>query len=457
MKLVLLSGGSGKRLWPLSNSTRSKQFLKVLENEKKENISMVQRVYQQLKSVNLSDSLVISTVKNQVELLKNQIGDNVPIVVEPSPRDTFPAVALAASYLYSKQSINLDEIIGIMPSDTYVEESFFKKIISLEEVVKRENVDIGLIGAKPTFPTSKYGYIIPKNLNSDLISPVEAFKEKPTKAEAEDLMSKSALWNCGVLVFKLGYILSLLSKKGLPIEYDKLIDQFDSIPKVSFDYEVLEEANNIVVLPYHGSWKDIGTWNTLSEEMITNKIGKGRISADSINTHLINELDIPVTVIGVSNAIVAVGHDGILVSDKQKSPIVKDFLKDSNQRPMYEERRWGWYKVLDYKKNSDEKEVLTKRIFVNAGKNLSYQKHKFRDEVWTIVNGEGEFVLNGKIVKVKQGDVLLVSAGDKHGIKATTDLEFIEVQIGKTLIEEDIERIYMIWDEVLEECELAII
>ena len=126
MKLVLLSGGSGKRLWPLSNDARSKQFLKMLENDNKELVSMVQRVWGQITSNELSDSSYIATSKSQIEIMQSQIGSDVPLIVEPERRDTFPAIALAATYLYSYKNVGLDEVIAILPVDPYVENHFFE-------------------------------------------------------------------------------------------------------------------------------------------------------------------------------------------------------------------------------------------------------------------------------------------------------------------------------------------
>ncbi|MEK5325854.1 sugar phosphate nucleotidyltransferase [Aeribacillus sp. FSL M8-0254] len=452
MKLVLLSGGSGKRLWPLSNDARSKQFLKVLENQNGELQSMVQRVWGQLGNVGLADSAVIATSKSQVDMIQSQLGQDVPIIIEPMRRDTFPAIALASVYLYSVEGIRLDEVITVLPVDPYVEDRFFHRVKDLEETVLASGTDLALIGVEPTYPSAKYGYIVPasKSSDSDYLR-VSHFTEKPTEEKAKELIRQGALWNCGVFAFKLDYMISLLKEKGLPIQYDELSKQYHKLPKISFDYEVVEKAQHIVVLPYDGYWKDLGTWNTLTEEMATNQIGKGVIAA-SENTHLINELDIPVTVLGVSNAIVAVSPDGILVSDKAASPKIKELVSDFDQRPMYEERRWGWYRVLDYTRFEDGREVLTKRIGVTAGKNLSYQMHYHRSEVWTIIKGEGEFAFNGEIRRVKPGDVLEIPVGAKHGIKAITDLEFIEVQTGTELIEEDIVRIYMTWEEVEANC-----
>jgi mannose-1-phosphate guanylyltransferase len=452
MDLILLSGGSGKRLWPLSNDSRSKQFLKVLDNNGKLE-SMVQRVWGQLEKLQLNKSTVIATSKSQVDMIQSQLGSHVPLIIEPERRDTFPAIALAATYLYSVKGTNLSEIVGVLPVDPHVDNSFFERIKDLEDALITSDADLALIGVSPTYPSEKYGYIVPRQSNeqNDFIQ-VSHFKEKPTEAEATDLMIQNALWNCGVFAFKLEYMISLLQAKGLPIQYEELLKQYNNLEKISFDYAVVEKAEKIVVLPYIGDWKDLGTWNTLTEEMGTTLIGKGIISEDSTNTHLVNELDIPITILGIKDAVVAASPDGILVTDKAQSPRIKDVLKGFEQRPMYEERRWGWYKVLDYTKFEEENEVLTKKIGVKAGCNLSYQKHYARSEVWTIINGEGEFALNDDIRFVKPGDVLVIPVEAKHGIKANTDLEFIEVQSGSPLIEEDIVRIFMTWEEVEEHC-----
>ena len=451
MELILLSGGSGKRLWPLSNDARSKQFLKVLDNNG-DLESMVQRVWGQLEKLQLNESTVIATSKSQVDMIQSQLGNHIPLIIEPERRDTFPAIALAATYLYSVKGTSLTEVVGVLPVDPYVDASFFNRIRDLEDTLNTSNADLALMGVSPTYPSEKYGYIVPLQNNENDYIQVSHFKEKPSEAEARDLIDQNALWNCGVFAFKLEYIISLLQEKGLPIQYEELLKQYKNLEKISFDYAVVEKTEKIVALPYSGSWKDLGTWNTLTEEMGTNQIGKGIISDDSTNTHLINELDIPVTVLGIKDAVVAASPDGILVTDKAASPRIKEILKGFDQRPMYEERRWGWYKVLDHTKFEEGNEVLTKRIGVKAGRNLSYQKHYARSEVWTIIKGEGEFALNDEIRVVKPGDVLVIPVEAKHGIKANTDLEFIEVQTGSQLIEEDIVRIFMTWEEVEEHC-----
>ncbi len=453
MKLILLSGGSGKRLWPLSNDARSKQFLQVLENDNGDRVSMVQRVWSQLKAVGLADSAVVATSKSQIDMMKNQLGEDIKIVVEPERRDTYPAIALAATFLSSVEHVSPDEIVTVLPVDPFVDDRFFQRIKDLEDVLITSEADLALVGVAPTYPSEKYGYIVPESTQEERpFLKVSHFREKPNEKQAQELIVEQAMWNCGVFAFKLGYILAKLEEIGLPTDYLKLMNKYGSLPKISFDYEVVEKAKNVVAIRYDGEWKDLGTWNTLTEEMANPIIGNGVLCEQSIGNHLINEFDIPIIILGLSNIVVAASPDGILVTDKQASPRIKGLVSGFEQRPMFEERRWGWYRVLDHTKYDYGQEVLTKRIGVSAGKCLSYQLHYKRSEVWTITDGNGEFVLDDVIYEVKPGDVLNIPIGAKHGVKAKTDLEFIEVQAGTDLVEDDIVRIFMTWDEVERHC-----
>ena len=349
MKLILLSGGSGKRLWPLSNDARSKQFLKVLQNEQGEPVSMVQRVWGQLETVGLAHSSLVATSKSQVDMIQSQLGQAVKLIVEPERRDTYPAIALAAAYLYSAEKTALDEVVAVLPVDPYVETDFFRKVIELEAVLRATDANLALIGVTPTFPSEKYGYIVPEvDPDKELYSKVSHFREKPTQAIAKELIQQQGLWNCGIFAFKLGFLISQLDGMGIPTQYEELLQNYSTLPKISFDYEVVEKAKHIVVLRYDGAWKDLGTWNTLTEEMPNVLVGVGIISEGACNTHVINELDIPVAVLGLSNVVVVVSPDGVLVSDKDSSPMVKDLVGKFDKRPMFEEKRWGWYRVLDH-------------------------------------------------------------------------------------------------------------
>lgn len=447
MKLVLLSGGSGKRLWPLSNDARSKQFLKVLENGIGETVSMVQRVWSQLENVGLSEQSLIATSKSQVEMIQAQLGNEVPIIVEPERRDTFPAIAIAAAYLISEQNTPLNETVVVLPVDPYVEDRFFNAVKRLDQVLQESEAELVLMGVRSTYPSAKYGYIVPeRHEEAGDYFKVSHFREKPGEAQAEKLIEQGALWNCGVFAFKLGYLISLLHEKKLPARYDQLQRVYYQLPKISFDYEVVEKAVSIVAVPYDGYWKDLGTWNTLTEEMATSVTGRGIVESCE-NTHLINELEIPVVALGLSNIVVAASPDGILVTEKGASTRIKEAI-NFEQRPMYEERKWGWYKILDFTGLEDKLQVLTRRVHIKAGCHLSYQLHYGRNEVWTIIDGEGQFVYNHGVKWVKQGDVLQIPAKSLHGIKALTELELIEVQTGNDLNEDDLLEVYTDWEEV---------
>ncbi|QAY66761.1 sugar phosphate nucleotidyltransferase [Paenibacillus protaetiae] len=451
MKLVLLSGGSGKRLWPLSNDARSKQFLKVLENDDRELVSMVQRVWGQIDKFGLAESSYIATGKSQIEMMHSQIGSTVPLIIEPDRRDTFPAIALTAAYLYSVAKVSLEEVIAILPVDPYVEGHFFYTVKSLEKIIQTTGADLALIGVKPTYPSGKYGYIIPdqRYFENNGALKVSHFQEKPSEEAAVGLIEQNAFWNCGVFSFKLGYLIEILLKNGFPIQYEQLSEQYHTLPKISFDYEVVEKTDNIVVVPYDGYWKDLGTWNTLTEEMKQKQIGKGIISDDCINTHLINELELPVTILGLSNVVVAVSPDGILVTDKSTSPRIKDYI-NYDQGPMYEEKEWGTIRILDNQKYNDERTVITKRVAVKEGHNLSYRMHLDHEEVWTIVRGQGEFIQNGNYMVVGEGNVLHIPTKTLHTIRAVSDLEMIIVQSGKDTGQ--VMELFTSWHDVSERC-----
>jgi mannose-1-phosphate guanylyltransferase len=448
MKVVLLSGGSGSRLWPLSNNTRSKQFLKVLSDESGNKISMVQKVWAQIKKAGLVNDSYISTSTGQVDVINNQLRDAVQLIREPERRDTFAAICLAAAYLHSND-VKEDETVCVLPVDPFVEDKFFNQLESLNELLVETNADIGLIGIKPTFPSEKYGYIKSSAVKDQKFRRVEEFVEKPGVNQAKDLIDNGSLWNSGVFAFRLGFILNIMQIESISLDYSKLVEDYKELEKISFDYKVLEKNNNTIVLPYNGYWKDLGTWNTLTDEMSDNLTGKGTISDTSYNTHVVNELDIPVTVVGINNAVVAASPDGILVSDKEESPTIKKYVGQFIDRPRYEERRWGWYTVLDHTRYDEGNEVLTKKIGIKAGKNLSYQMHSKRSELWSIIKGQGVVVLNGELVHMYPGDILKIPISSKHALKAITDMELIEVQTGYELVEEDVIRVESNWERIL--------
>lgn len=444
MHLILLSGGSGKRLWPLSNDVRSKQFLKLLKDENGQAESMVQRVYRQIKETGGWDSITIAASAMQLDMISLQLGDDVNVVIEPERRDTFPAIALACSYLFSERKISRNEIIAVLPVDPYVDLDYFKKIAEIETVFQNrdeQETDLVLLGAVPTFPTEKYGYLIPGEKKNNAYD-VKYFKEKPTVEEAERLIDQGALWNCGVFGLKLGYVLDILKEKYHIEQYDyeTMKESFQVLKKTSFDYEVVEKAENIKAIKYQNKWMDLGSWQTITSEMKNMAEGNVVLENTCNNTHVINDIDLPIVVMGIDDSVVVASSDGILVARKDETSKLKDVIKNINNRPMYERKRWGKYRIIESSGRS-----LTKKLILEAGKQISYQYHNCRKEIWTVISGEGILYLDGKKSNVGIGDVVRIPENVRHGIKAVTEMEIIEVQIGDRLVEDDIVRIEMEW------------
>lgn len=447
MQIVLLSGGSGKRLWPLSNNARSKQFLPLLEKEDGTMESMVQRVVRQVQEANLTDNITLATNASQLDIIINQLGDSVSVVTEPERRDTFPAIALAASYLKLAKACPDDEVVVIMPCDPYTEAGYFDTIGKMVRCVEANVAELVLMGITPTYPSEKYGYVVPESEGKDgeASMKVRQFTEKPNVERARKLLSMGAFWNGGVFAFKLGYMMDIVRRYIVSTSFEDTRARYSEFPKISFDYEVAEKAKSVAVVPYSGEWKDLGTWNTLTDELRRAVIGNVVMGPRCANTHIINELQYPIYVDGMKDTVIAASPDGIIVCKKKYSEDIKKAVDNLTPRPMYEERRWGSYRVIDDTTYADGRHSLTKSITINAGKNISYQVHRYRSEAWTIVEGEGIFVLDGVERKVNAGDTLVIPVNHYHALKALTSLTFIEVQTGNPLIEEDIERTEWKW------------
>lgn len=425
MNVVLLSGGSGKRLWPLSNDIRSKQFIKIFRRPDGKYESMAQRMYRGIRDMNPEADITIATSRSQVSEIRNQLGDDVNISIEPGHRDTFPAIVLACAFLQNK-GVKPDEPVVICPVDPYVEDDYFRALSDLSALADNGNANLSLLGIGPTYPSEKYGYVIPEF--SDEVSRVKEFKEKPSAEIAEEYIAEGALWNAGVFAFKLGYVLDIAHSLIDFTDYDDLYAKYNDLQKTSFDYAVVEKEDAIEVMRFHGIWKDLGTWNTLTEAMDERVIGRAYMDDNCENTHIINELDIPILAMGIKNAVVCASPDGIFVSDKNQSSYNKSYVEKIEQPVMYAEKSWGSYQVIDV-----EKESLTIRITLLPGHRMNYHSHDRRDEVWTIISGTGRTIVDGMEQHVKAGDVITMQAGCRHTIIADSTLRLIEVQLGKNI------------------------
>jgi mannose-1-phosphate guanylyltransferase len=426
MNIVLLSGGSGKRLWPLSNEVRSKQFIKIFRNEAGEYESMVQRVYRQIKAVDKDATVTIATSKTQVSAIHNQLGEDVGISVEPCRRDTFPAIALATAYLHDVQGVDENEVVVVCPVDPYVEADYFEALKALDTQADKGEANLVLMGIEPTYPSEKYGYILPASKNT--VSDVSTFKEKPDCATAKQYISQGALWNSGVFAYKLKYVLDKAHELINFTDYKDLFSKYDALTKISFDYAVVEKESKIQVMRFAGQWKDLGTWNTLTEAMDENIVGKAVMNEACKNVHVINDLDVPVLAMGLHNVVISASPEGILVSDKEQSSYIKPFVDKIDQQIMFAEKSWGSYHVLDVEDGS-----MTIKITLRAGHGMNYHSHEHRNEVWTVASGTGYTVVDGIKKPVGPGDVVALKVGCRHTIFADTELQLIEVQLGKDI------------------------
>ena len=387
---------------------------------------MIQRVYRQLKVVDEEAKIIIAANKTQASIIHNQLGDKVKICVEPYRRDTFSAIALATAYLANVENVSLDEPVVVCPVDPYVENEYFKELKELSLQASKEEANLVLMGIEPTYPSEKYGYIIPQD--KEVISSVLTFKEKPDSETAKDYISKGALWNGGVFAYKLKYVLNRVKELIGYSDYKSLLRNYAVLPNISFDYAIVEKEKSIQVMRFDGIWKDLGTWNTLTEAMDGYFIGDAKMNDNCSNVHILNELDMPILEIGLHDIVISASPEGILVSDKDQSSYIKPLVEDIQQQIRFAEKSWGSFKVIDVEDNS-----LTIKVTLKSGHSMNYHSHERRDEVWVIINGKGTIVVDGKRKPVNVGDVITMQAGCKHTIIADTELKLIEVQIGKEI------------------------
>lgn len=430
MNIILLSGGSGKRLWPLSNDIRSKQFIKIFKKPDGSYESMVQRVYRQIKEADPAARVTIATSKSQISAIHNQLGQDVGISLEPCRRDTFPAILLATAYLVEEMGVSPRESVVVCPVDPYVEDSYFAALKALSAQADKGEANLVLMGIAPTYPSEKYGYILPASGENPAM--VSTFKEKPTAAAAADYIRQGALWNGGVFAYQLGYVL----EKGHQLidftDYRDLFDKYETLQKISFDYAVVEREEKIQVMRYQGQWKDLGTWNTLTEAMEEPSVGKAMMGGSCENVHVINELNLPILAMGLRDVVISASPDGILVSDKEQSSYIKPFVDKIDQQIMFAEKSWGSFRVLDV-----EAQSMTIKVTLNPGHSMNYHSHRLRDEVWVVTSGTGRTIVDGMEQQVGPGDVITMEAGCRHTILADSELKLVEVQLGREITVHD--------------------
>lgn len=452
MKVIILAGGGGTRLFPLSRSCFPKQFLSV---EGRHSL-LAQTVLRFLPLVDESE-IVIVTNKDYYHHVKAELAncgaEGVHILLEPVGRNTAPAIALAARYCLDKLGANEDEALLVTPSDTIVrpETSFGETVRDALELA--QDGKIVTFGVRPVKPETSFGYIqIGKPYKKGYT--VELFREKPDYATAEKyLASQNYYWNAGMFAIKIGSILKELECYQPDIfslvssNLAEVIENFDQMPNISFDYAVAEKSKNVVTIPLKAYWNDIGSWDAIYEVMEKDSDGNA-LMGDCLTIDCKNNLMLGrsrlIAGVGLEDLLVVETDDVILVAKKGESQKVKELVGELKERGRCEAdenttmfRPWGSYTVL-----GEGPGYKMKKIVVSPGQRLSLQLHYHRSEHWVVIGGTAKVTIGEQEQMVHKNQSVFIPASTKHRLEnpGRLPLEIIEVQNGDYLEEDDIVR-----------------
>ena len=456
---VILSGGSGKRLWPLSRKLYPKQFLSLANDT-----TLFQDTIIRLPE-DTSSPLIICNEEHRfivAEQLRQIKSDNKGIILEPDGKNTAPAIAIAAMSLLNKEE---DPTLLVLSADHLIDNhKEFNISIKIANRIAETGRMVAL-GVQPEKPEPGYGYIEVDKSKKDQYYNIISFKEKPDLKVAEKyLASGNYYWNSGIFMFKASVYLEQL-KKFEPEIYnacknssDKVLidsdfiridnNEFIKCPEMSIDYAVMENTKDAVVVPFNGSWSDIGSWEALWDiktKDSNNNVIDGDVVLDKVSDSFVYSPNRLVSILGLSEIIVIDTQDALLVADKKKSQDIKNIIHKlkinkrsevDNNRKVY--RPWGYFDSIDSGKG-----FQVKRIFVNPGAKLSLQKHQKRSEHWVVVKGIAQITCGSKTFKLRANQSTYIPKGEVHRLEncEKITLEIIEIQTGNYLGEDDIIRI----------------
>jgi len=461
MKFVILAGGSGTRLWPLSRKSFPKQFLKLNENK-----SLLQKTVERFLKVVSSEDIIIMTNKDYKFLVFAELKNssfNIPeknIILEPDIKNTAPAIALAMKFALEKLKVSQEDVLFVSPSDHIIKpEDEFLKYLKKAEILAKKGY-IVTFGIKPDKPETGYGYIKAKNdkQNDELLDLgaflVEKFTEKPDLKIAKKYLSEgNYFWNSGMFCFSIKTMKEEFAKfepeiaKIFDLNFEETVKNFSKLPEISIDYAVMEKTNKAVVLPLDIYWNDIGSWNAVYEALDKDeaqnvKIGE-IISIDTKNSLILSNKRL-VVACGVEDLAIIDTDDAILIIKKDMSQKVRDIvnLLKKNKHPSVLEhktvfRPWGSYTVLE-----EGPRYKIKKVVVNPGAKLSLQMHYHRSEHWIVVKGTAKVTIGNKESFLHENESVFVPPTTLHRLEnpEKIPLEIIEVQSGEYLEEDDIVR-----------------
>lgn len=454
MKAVILAGGSGTRLWPVSRYGLPKQFIKLNGGKS----LLVQTVERLAAAVPLHDIFVITNndyrfhVQADLRSVSPEIENNV--ILEPVGRNTAPAIALVMKYCQEKLKCGKDEVIFICPSDHIIEpvEKFARYAKQAEKAAKAGN--IVTFGVKPSRPETGYGYIKKGGAASDGACKVEKFAEKPDLKTAEKYMKAGDYyWNSGMFAFTMATMLAEFKayapeiSRRMPATLERMIADFKSMPSISIDYAVMEKSKKAAVLPIDILWSDVGSWDSLHEVIPPDGDGNVKVgdvlALDTKKTIVMGESRL-ISTIGLKDLIIVDTTDALLIAKRGEAQRVKevvDMLKERKRKEVVEHmttyRPWGSYTILE-----EGPRYKIKRIVVKPSQKLSRQLHYHRSEHWIIVKGTAKVTIDGKTTLVHENESTYVPKSTEHRLEnpGKVPLEMIEVQNGEYVGEDDIER-----------------
>lgn len=459
---IILAGGSGSRLWPLSREMHPKQLLK-LDGD----LSLLQSTFKRLeKFIKPEDIISITNIKhtNDVKFQLNQLSRETVVLSEPMAKNTAPAIACTLEYL--KQLKNPEEVVIIVPSDHLIKDfDAFERTVKTGLKSAREG-NIVTFGIQPCYPETGYGYIKTRDEKEGIFA-VEKFVEKPDLETAQKyLLEGNYFWNGGIFMAKVSTLLEEFAHyapeiyenlEKLNFKDDKTIKYgvFEYMPSISIDYAIMEKSNKISLCKLQSDWSDLGSWQSLydtKEKDENGNVFEGNVIADEVKNSFIYSDKKIIAAIGLNDVIIVNTEDAILACNKEDSQAVKKVFeklkKENNDAHKIHKtvfRPWGWYTCL-----AEGKGYLTKVICVSPKQKLSIQSHNHRSEHWVVLEGQAKIVLDDKDYFLNAGQSIDIPVKAKHSLQNPYDaeLKIIEVQKGDYISEDDIIRYEDIYGRV---------